>query len=271
MSSVLKAVLGKLALLTGLAAFLLFTSATTAGPASSRDDEVISIQLGDTVVQFVATERAPTGVRFVSLHENEQTAVAAARRIIERHGGRLLELKAQRQRLVSFRLAGTHYTFDPNRIFTDVGIEKSLRRYGPYSRAAHDAVARLGKRLIAEIRTNLSPPIIAVHNNSDGALSVESYRPGASLQGEAASIAINPKLDPDDFFLVTDRAMFDRLAARGFNVVLQSARPTDDGSMSVFCQRSGIPYVNVESEPAHSGEQYRMLEAIVAMGRGHRP
>jgi hypothetical protein len=29
--------------------------------------------------------------------------------------------------------------------------------------------------------------------------------------------------------------------------------------------------VNVESEAAHFSEQYRMLEAIVAMGRGHRP
>lgn len=189
---------------------------------------------------------------------------------MERHGGRLLELKSQRQRLVTFRLAGTRYIVDPNRIFTSDGIQKSLRLNGPYSQSAHDAVARIAERLVAYIRKNLSPPLIAVHNNTDGALSVETYRKGSNLGREAARVAINPKMDPDDFFLVTEEPIFDRLASAGFNVILQSKQPSDDGSMSVFCRQNRIPYVNVESEFQHSGEQNRMLEAMVDISRNHR-
>ena len=257
-------------LLTSLSAIALIPTKILSGDAFAIDSNVLFLRVGDTTVQVFVTERLPSGLTLVSVHENEQPAVAAARRFVERHGGRLLELKSQRQRLVTFRLAGTRYTFDPNRIFTSSGIAKSLRLNGPYSRPAHDAVAQFAERLIGYIRKNLSPPLIAVHNNSAGALSVESYRKGANLEREASRVAINPKLDPDDFFLVTDELIFDRLTAAGFNVVLQSDQPSDDGSLSVFCVRNRISYVNVESEFRHSGEQSRMLEAIADVSRNHR-
>ena len=271
MRSILRDTFFRFALPSGLAILLLLTADALAGAALSRDADVLTVQLGDVLVQIVTTERAPVGLTFVSVHENEQSAVTAAQRAIVRHGGRLVELRAQRKRLVSFKLREIPHTFDPNRMFTDGGVERSLRRYGPYSRLAHDAVTQLGKRLVAHIRNNFTPPLVAVHNNTDGALSVESYRKGSRLQGEAARVAINPKLDPDDFFLVTDRAIFDRLATAGFNVVLQSAQPTDDGSMSVFCRYSGIPYLNVEAEFEHLSEQSRMLDAVVELVRGRRP
>ena len=260
----------RLALFTGLVTITLLTAKIPFNGAFAADSDVLSLQLGDTIVQIVVTERSPGGLTLVSVHENEQPAVAAARRAIERNGGRLLELKSQRQRLVNFKLAGTRYAVDPNRIFTSDGIQKSLRLNGPYSRAARDTVAQFAERLVAQIRKNLSPPLIAVHNNTDGALSVENYRKGSNLEREAARIAINPRLDPDDFFLVTDEFIFGRLSSAGFNVVLQSEQPSDDGSMSVFCGLNQIPYVNVETEYRHSGEQDRMLDAIVDISRKHR-
>ena len=228
----------------------------------SFQSQATTVRLGSTAVQIRSSDRQPQKLTFLSVHENEQTAVVAARRVIERHGGRLIELKARGQRLVSFELDRTRYTFDPNRIFTDIGLEKSLRRYGRYSKAAHEAVVQLRDALLKTIRNDLQL-VVAVHNNTSGDLSVESYKRGGELQAEASRVAINPKLDPDDFFLVLNPTLFERLQAAGFNVVLQSAKPTDDGSLSVYSQQAGIPYVNVESRYGHLSAQIRMLEALL--------
>jgi len=228
----------------------------------SFQSQATTVHLGSTSVQIRSSDGNPQKFTFLSLHENEQTAVTAARRVIDRHGGRLIELKAQGQRLVSFDLDRTRYTFDPNRIFTDTGLEKSLRRYGRYSRAAHEAVVQLRDALLKSIRNDLQL-VVAIHNNTGGNLSVESYKRGGELQAEASRIAINPRLDPNDFFLVLNPALFARLQAAGFNVVLQSAKPTDDGSLSVYSQQAGIPYVNVEARYGHLSAQMKMLEALL--------
>ncbi len=80
----------------------------------------------------------------------------------------------------------------------------------------------------------------------------------------AARVHLEPGRDADDFFFVTDPGWFDRLAALGFNVVLQdNTGVTDDGSLSVLAGRLGIPYVNVEAQHGHVKTQRRMLEALV--------
>lgn len=241
-----------------------FRSPPAAGSATGRGGGEETILLGDTPVRVVSTAPEPAGLTYVSVHENEQTAVTAARQLVDRRGGRMVELRAQRHRLVTFSRAGVRYTFDPNRIFTTAGVEKTLRRYGPYTKLAHADVARLAAALLDCIRSGLVPPLVAVHNNGAGALSVESYRSGP-LETEAAEVWVNRMMDPDDFFLVTERGLFDRLRALEFNVVLQSATPSDDGSLSVYCQ-GRLPYVNVEAEFGHLAEQTRMLEAVHMLG-----
>jgi hypothetical protein len=52
-------------------------------------------------------------------------------------------------RLVSFALDGTVYTFDPNRMFTQVGVEATLREYGPYSPLAAKHVLAFSQRVLA--------------------------------------------------------------------------------------------------------------------------
>ena len=71
---------------------------------------------------------------------------------------------------------------------------------------------------------------------------------------------VSPAADPDDFVLVTERSI-SRLRALQFNAVLQAARPTVDGSLSVYCQGRAL-YVSVGAEFGHGAEQVRMLEAV---------
>jgi D-alanyl-D-alanine dipeptidase len=48
------------------------------------------------------------------------------------------------------------------------------------------------------------------------------------------------------------------------NVVLQDNRQvTDDGSLSVYCGKWGIPYVNVEAQHEHLEQQLQMLKVLL--------
>lgn len=59
------------------------------------------------------------------------------------------------------------------------------------------------------------------------------------------------------------RGHYEALAAEGFAVVLQdNERAADEGSLSVWAARQGIPYVNVEAEHGQRDRQVEMLEAL---------
>lgn len=105
---------------------------------------------------------------------------------------------------------------------------------------------------------------MTLHNNSEGEYSAASYLPEGELALDAAAVHLPPEADPDDFFFVTDPDLFAGLAEEGFTVVLQNnARATDDGSLSVWAARQGIPYVNVEAQHGHRERQIEMLEALL--------
>src|SRR5690606_20180028 len=108
--------------------------------------------------------------------------------------------------------------------------------------------------------------VVTLHNNTPDAYSALSYAEGGTYERDAEAVHLAPGADPDDFFFVTDRSLFARLAVEGFNVVLQDNEAvTDDGSLSVWAARRGLPYVNVEAEHAHLDEQRRMLESLAAV------
>jgi hypothetical protein len=51
-----------------------------------------------------------------------------------------------------------------------------------------------------------------------------------------------------------------KLAVGRYHIVLQdNTNVTDDGSLSVFCARGGIDYVNVEAEHGHLVRQLKMM------------
>lgn len=49
---------------------------------------------------------------------------------------------------MSFKLEGQTYTFDPNRMFTPVGVEATLKQYGPFSPLAARHVLEFGQRVL---------------------------------------------------------------------------------------------------------------------------
>jgi hypothetical protein len=58
----------------------------------------------------------------------------------------------------------------------------------------------------------------------------------------------------------------DYLTQRDFNVTLQdNANAPDDGSLSVYFSKKGIPYVNIEAEASHLNAQIEMVRSAREM------
>lgn len=227
-----------------------------------KNQEIVDLKIGDSTIQAIVHKGISTSPSYFNMHDNENTAVEATKTIIAKQGGYFVELKANGDRLIKFSIKEKSYTFDPNRIFTTVGIKKTLENYGNTSSEAEKEVGNFAGNLISKFFTN-SEVIIAVHNNTDEQYSVKSYESGQEFEKDASQVYINPKKDIDDFFYVTAEKHFQMLKDKGFNVVLQNnVNVTDDGSLSVYCGNKKITYVNVESEHGHLEEQIKMLEIL---------
>jgi len=212
------------------------------------------LQLGDTQV-VIETIQHGHGKAFVHVHQNETTALRAARAVIDAEGGSIVTLHHPGGRNIAFHLDKRRYEFDPNRMFTDAGIKKTLQQFGPYSAKAHGLVKQLAQRVKAELPSNQT--VIAVHNNED--YSLKAYYPGAGLADEAEALHVPHPKAYRNFYLVTKKTDYTRLKHSDFNAVLQASTPDDDGSLSVYL--TSKPYVNVEAGYDQLAAQIKMLRA----------
>jgi hypothetical protein len=226
----------------------------------------VPFKIGNAIVTAEVFQNGKPWPTMINVHDDENTSVAAGKIIIEQSGGRLIELSHGGKRLVSFNLNGERYSFDPNRIFSASGIRDTLERRSMWSEAAHRAVKRFADQSLEHFALDREPVIIALHNTVDGTYSIESYCPGAEHAAAAAALHISTNRSRFDFFYVTDQRYFDYLKQRDFNVILQanSAVP-DDGSLSVYFARKGIPYVNIEAELNHLNAQIEMVRVAREM------
>jgi hypothetical protein len=265
--------LNRIALVPAASVAILLAVGCQAQPAEvALSSHTRVVRVGETDVQLVITEGRP-GLTFLVLHDDENTAVEAGIEVIRRHGGRLIEVRAAGERNVRFEQGGRTYAFDPNRVFTVAGARETLRRQSPSgsSAAALDAVRRFAREVVDLGFDSAAPAVVTLHNNTDGAYSANSYALGGEFATDATAMHVPLDGEPDDFFFVTDSTAYSALHDRGFSVVLQNnATVTDDGSLSVWAGRRGLPYVNVEAEHGHLEQQIEMIEAVVeVLGVGH--
>lgn len=218
--------------------------------------EVYPIKLGDETVLIKKQQVKKTGGKaFVHLHQNERTALNAAVSVVKSQGGSVLTLIHRGGRNIIFHLNHRRYEFDPNRIFTEQGIKKSLSQYGAYSAQAHVKV----RQLAAKIKTLIPKgKIIAVHNNQS--YSMRDYYPGRALASDARALHVSKTHSYRNFYLMTQRKDYLRLKKLKYNSILQVPHPKDDGSLSVYL--SAQPYVNVEAGHDQLDVQINMLRTV---------
>ncbi len=227
-----------------------------------RGNEEFTYQLGNTKISIERTWFYGASVlSIVHVHDNETTAQTAAETILQQFGGSLLTLKNREQRLLHFTHQGTDYAVDPNRIFTPQGRKHTLQKWSRYHMATAEKLAFFSTYFIDLIPAEKA--VIAVHNNTDKAYSINSYKKGGDLVTDAQEVYINEAQDGDDFFITTSIELFEKLKNENYNVVLQhNKRAADDGSLSIYYGRKDQTYVNVEAEHGHLEQQIKMLEVL---------
>ncbi|HEX6846316.1 MAG TPA: hypothetical protein VF144_05035 [Chitinophagaceae bacterium] len=234
-------------------------------PGNAMTEKTIFYDLAGNIVPIkIQRYGEKNNLVFISLHDDEITAVDATKRILREHGGMLIELENNAQRNIRFKLGKHVYKVDPNTIFSKEGIKKSLEQFERTSVKAVNEVEKLGRRIIQLIPGN-ARCIVALHNNTPDFYSVSEYAPGNKRSVDCKKIYINDEQDADDFFLTTDNNLYENLAGKRYNVILQDNKNcTNDGSLSVYCGKKNIRYINCETEHGKSAQYYEMMKALVA-------
>ncbi|MBI3280842.1 MAG: hypothetical protein HYZ57_13470 [Acidobacteria bacterium] len=204
-------------------------------------------------IAFRAVRRGGDRRRFLWIHGNEETARAALAGHMNYAQGRAFFVESSERNVP---LAGGR--IDPNRMFSRVGAEKSLRTLNPSwtETQLREALAALDKDREKFLRAILPKDgglIVALHNNG----------PGYAIQNEipiSDRVAMNNPSHPDEFMLCTSPADFALLSRSPFNVLLQEkAPPEDDGSLSRLAAARGVRYVNIEAALGNQVDQRWML------------
>jgi len=240
-----------------IAILLCFTPFEHSVFAEDTDEEYLSSLSLENLNVHVEVRATGEGPCFVSLHANETTSIVASSSFDGTH----VRLRHKGGRNVNFSYNGVHYTFDPNRIFTATGRAMHVRGSRKPENVVVESVATLAKQIVAGCGS--ARPFVGLHNNTDGSYSFAWYEKGGRLARDAIETYRAPGQDLDDFVLTTVPAIFARAKEAGYNAVLQSPEAPDDGSLSVFAAKSGIPYVNVEVETGKLTLQQKMLSVVL--------
>jgi hypothetical protein len=202
----------------------------------------------------------------LNVHDNETTSIEAAKKVLEQTGGLLIEIENEGERLINFKRNGKNFQFDPNRIFTSKGLQQNLHKLNTHVTSIASNSVKSFSRFILQQIPKSAVVLIALHNNDDGEYSIDSYKSSGDKAKDALKIYTNPKIDPDNFFLVTTNRLFNHLKASDLNAVLQNnAKAKDDGSLSIYYGRRKKAYVNVEAEHNSLSEQTRMLQILLKL------
>jgi hypothetical protein len=228
--------------------------------------QTIELKLGTTPVNLLIYQRGKSnGIVYFNMHDNENTCVLATKTMIDSVGeGKLIELSHDGKRLISFYIDKVRYKIDPNRIFTPNGIKESLIWYGPYSEEAQKEVERFAEEIIKEVIKD-TEFIVALHNNTDlKQFSIHSFD---TLEGkfkkDVQDTYYNSEMHIGNFFYTINEKHFHYFKNKKMSTVLQNQEPpTDDGSLSMYCAKKRIAYINVEAFENELKAQFQMLEIV---------
>lgn len=192
--------------------------------------------------------------RYVLLHGDEETARHVLTQQMERRAG-IAHLMRSSTRMVEIH----GLTLDPNRIFSDEGAFKTLRRENPNApRESIDSLVIWLREHRQELMRALLPGeggrLFALHNNSRG----------YNLEDEVAGsdeTSLPMRSQTREFFLVTAPKDFAVLKQSPFNVLLQhTLRGEEDGSLSRYSAAHNIRYINLECALGNEAAQHRMVD-----------
>ena len=203
-------------------------------------------------MRFRVLRRGESGKRYLFIHGDEYTAFDVLTKFMATHEG-VAYLTIGKER--NIEISGAK--IDPNRMWSRMGAEKSLRAQNaviPEAKIAEVLHFLDGEReaLIRRLTPGRGSRLVALHNNRDYSVQDEV--------GASDSVSIRQPDKPRDFFLCTRTADFYVLKRSPYNVVLQTKPEPDDGSLSRLAARRGFRYVNLECAIYDEDAQRERLE-----------
>lgn len=228
-----------------------------------------SFQLYDLKINLIKYTYKPNGIKFLVVHDNEDTGVKAGFEYIRWNGGELIDSQYGGVRDYNFTYMDDTYRIDPNAIYTERGVNTRLKKDEFSSNEVEKALNEAGKKILDYYNPKETGYILTLHNNADGGFGISSYLPGYDLSSTADSVYLNAEMDGDDLLYVTDLKLFNSLKKANVNVILQSKFGENDGSLSVYAQLNNIPYINVEVQHGHIEENLRLIEIAIAALKEH--
>lgn len=222
-------------------------------------------EMGDSLITFVE-ENGASGkdILFINVHENEATSITAFREFNNQNQYKFVWLNHNATRRIFYNHRAEIFSVDPNRIFSHEGIVATLAYDTICSRKAEKMAKALAHEILKYVHN--AGWVVSLHNNTPDNYSILSYLTDSVESANTKDVFINDSMDVDDFIYTTDLSLFNRLKNRRINVILQdNENCINDGSLSVYCGKKGIPYANVEAENGHLLQQIRLIEEVVAI------
>lgn len=238
------------------------------GNASLINDADTNYRPTSTIIKYSIGERTipveilqfgqPNGLVCINVHDNEDASVKAAEAVLTKTGGTLIKFDNKRQRNIKFTLNKQTYEFDPNRIFSQEGIMQTLQDNKKVTPRVVSEIEAFARNTLCLLPDSISC-IVALHNNSEGAFSINSYLAGGSREKDAKTVYSNELEDADDIVLTTDSLLYAGMVKAGYNSILQdNLNARKDGSLSIHFGELGKRYINIETQ-AGKTEQYKAM------------
>ncbi len=240
-------------------------------PLPGTTASTTTLYLGEERVWVHVHEGPTPGLTFVNIHDDENTALEAAKLYIRNHGGRLVELRHGRGRNVVIRRNGVLDRFDPNRMLTEKGRRQTLSFFNNLNSQNVAIVTDFANKLAGILKISKNKVIVSVHNNTPGKLTIKDFQPGQLYGDDTHEVFINPAEDPDDFFFTNSLTLFRALRTLRYNVALMAFDPPDRGTLGNYVNHIGGIYILVEAEHGHLDRQIRMLDDLDALLSGNSP
>lgn len=232
---------------------------------SQKTMETTHLNVGDSTIiinhHYIEKD---SSILYLNIHEDEQTSIEAIQEFNKTKPVNFIFLQQNKTRRINFNIKEKNYSFDPNRIYTRKGRKNTIEpkqflKYKPrvISKFIADHIIKIIKSYDV---------IVTLHNNTDVNYSIKSYQAGEDESENTAEVYINETWDPDDFIYTTEKIYFDHLKAEGVNVILQKQSGyVNDGSLSVYCGKEHIKYINIEAQKGHFNEQVKLIFIVDEM------
>ena len=234
---------------------------------NALNDSVIIFPLGTNSCKLTFKGDQNRFATFIALHENETASVAAYLDIASSlPNTALFRLNQFGQRNLRYKTNEYTYHFDPNRIFSLVGIKNTLLKLNPYVKSipleVEEGIQRFSDSLLSIFLQDLgSGYLVAIHNNTNNNFSVRSYINSKN----ATATYVNSNEDIDNFFIVNTISDFEYFKSINRNVVCQNEEGLDDGSLSIYCTKNNIRYINIEVEMGNVKKHREMILEVYAL------